>query len=60
MALPRKTAESRALLTKLVRAPAEHPDTGLIPDLRQLGFIEKLDTRWAATRAGKDYLASQR
>ena len=60
MALPRMTAESRALLTKLVRAPAELPDTGLIPDLRKLGFVERLDTRWHPTRAGKDYLKSQR
>ena len=60
MALPRMTPEGRALLVKLVRSPAEMPGSGLIPDLRQLGFIEKLDTRWQATRAGKDYLQAQR
>ena len=60
MALPRMTPEGRALLVQLVRAPAEMPDSEIVPDLRQLGFIEKLDTRWQATRAGKDYLQAQR
>ena len=60
MALARMTAESRSLLTRLVREPAEHPDTGLIPDLTRLGFIERRDSKWYATRAGKDYLKTHR
>ncbi|MCB8840840.1 hypothetical protein [Aurantimonas sp. VKM B-3413] len=60
MALARMTAESRSLLTRLVREPADHPDTGLIPDLTKLGFIERRDSKWYPTRAGKDYLKTQR
>ncbi len=60
MALARMTAESRSLLTRLVREPADHPDTGLIPDLTKLGFIERRDQKWYPTRAGKDYLKTQR
>ena len=60
MALPRMTPESRALLVQLMREPVDLPATGLIPDLKQLGFIEHRDSKWRPTRTGKDYLKTQR
>ena len=54
------TPESRALLVQLKREPVDLPATGLIPDLKQLGFIEHRDSKWRPTRTGKDYLKTQR
>ena len=51
MALPRMTPESRALLVQLKREPVDLPATGLIPDLKQLGFIEHRDSKWRKGRS---------
>ena len=60
MALARMTAESRAMLTRLARSPADLPEAGLISDLVGLGFVERLDGRWQLTRAGKHYVKALR
>jgi hypothetical protein len=60
MSMARMTAESRRLLASLVREPSDQIDSEFIATLSRLGFVERRDTRWHATKSGKDYLKSHR
>ncbi|WP_062226254.1 hypothetical protein [Aureimonas frigidaquae] len=60
MSMARMTAEGRRLLASLVREPSGEVDKDFIATLSRLGFVERRDTRWHATKSGKDYLKSQR
>jgi len=60
MSLARMTPEGRRVLARLIREPSEQSDDDFIPTLARLGFVERRDERWHATKAGKDYLKTHR